>query len=51
MGDIDIIEVDGRYEVKRGNSVIFVSTLIDEVENFIKWKLELDEIGGCTSCG
>jgi len=51
--DFDIVENEGKIEVRQGDTLIFVSTLVEEVEDFIKWKLELSEkkVGGCTSCG
>ena len=50
--EFDIVENEGRIEVKRGDTTIFVSTLVEEVENFIKWQLDLGKkkVDGCASC-
>jgi len=47
-----VIENKGVIEVRLEETLIFVSTDLEEVENFIKWKLEMGEknIGPCTSC-
>jgi hypothetical protein len=50
--DFIIIENEGIIEVRQGDTLIFISTIMEEAENFIKWKLELDEtdISECSSC-
>ena len=50
--DFIITENESIIEVRQGDTLIFVSTIMEEVENFIKWKSELDEtdIGECASC-
>jgi hypothetical protein len=46
-----ILENKGVIEVRLEDILIFVSTDMEEVENFIKWKLEMGEKKGlCTSC-
>ena len=49
--EFEIVEFDGLFEVLKNNQIIFVSTDIIEIQNFINWKkLEDQKEDICTSC-
>ncbi len=50
--EFDIIEIDGVFKVIKNDQIIFVSSDIVEVNNFVDWKKEADQknVNGCTSC-
>jgi hypothetical protein len=49
--EFDIIEINGIFKVIKDNQVIFVSSNIVEVQNFINWKKKDNKKEGvCLSC-
>jgi hypothetical protein len=50
--DLEVIWDNTLYKVLKEGEVIFVSPLSEEVENFVKWKMEADrsKTSGCSSC-
>lgn len=49
--EFDIIETEGIFKVIKDNQVIFVSSDIIEVQNFIDWKKKDNKKEGmCLSC-
>jgi hypothetical protein len=50
--EFTVIEDEGVFKILKGEQIIFISSDITEVSNFLTWKSEADQKkeDGCSSC-